>query len=163
MMRRAELKPSDQERAPFIPAALRASLGFLLSRVGGEAHRRFVQTLGAWDLRPAHYAILAVLAELDAASQRDLAVIVGVDPRNLVAVVDLLEGRGLVTRGADPRDRRRHAVRLTTAGRELLRTMRAASDAAEEELLAVLSGGERAALHALLSQLLPAVQHGPKD
>lgn len=146
----------------FVPAALRASLGFLLSRVGGESRRRFAQTLTAWDLRPAHYGVLMVLLELGAASQRELATLVGVDPRNLVAVVDLLEGRGLVVREPHPGDRRRYSVRLTDAGREELGRMRAASDAVEGEMLSVLSDAERAALHGLLSRLLPAVRHAAK-
>ena len=159
----AEEPGAEPPPHPFVPAALRASLGFLLSRVGGESRRRFARTLLAWEIGPTHYAVLVVLAELGVASQRELSGIVGVDPRNLVAVVDLLEGRGWITRGAHPGDRRRRAVRLTEAGRDELGRMRAASDAAEEELLAALNGAERATLHALLSRLLPTVQPGPKD
>jgi MarR family transcriptional regulator for hemolysin len=83
-----------------------------------------------------------VLLELGGASQRQLATIVGVDPRNLVAVVDLLEGRGLVVRKPHPGDRRRYSVRLTDAGREELARMRAASDAVEREMLSALSDAE---------------------
>lgn len=161
-MASGDADPSDAEAPPFVPAALRASLGFLLSRVGGESRRRFAQTLTAWDLRPAHYGVLMVLMELGTASQRELATIVGVDPRNLVAVVDLLEGRGLVVREPHPGDRRRYSVRLTDAGHEELGRMRAASDAAEQEMLAALSAAERAALHALLSRLLPRVRPAAK-
>ena len=156
-------KQSPAEEPPFVPAALRASLGFLLSRVGGESRRRFVQSLAAWDLRPTHYAVLIVLAEIGAASQRHLAEIVGVDPRNLVTVVDLLEARGLVVRRPDPADRRRHEIRLTEAGGEELGRMRAASDAAERELLGGLTDAERRVLHDILTRLLPGVTHAAKE
>lgn len=152
----------EPESPQFVPAALRASLGFLLSRVGGESRRRFTQTLTEWDLRSVHYGVLMVLMELGAASQRELATIVGVDPRNLVAVVDLLEERGLAVREPHPGDRRRYSVRLTEVGRTELARMRAASDAAEEEMLSALNHAERAVLHDLLSRLLPAVRHGAK-
>lgn len=152
----------EAQTPPFVPAALRASLGFLLSRVGGESRRRFSRTLAAWDLTSAHYGVLMVLLELGAASQRQLATIVGVDPRNLVAVVDLLEARGLVVREPDAGDRRRHAVRLTALGHQELDRMRAASEAVEEDFLSALSDAERAALHDLLSRLLPAVRHAAK-
>src|SRR3712207_5404410 len=98
MTSRTESGPATAEAAPYLPAALRASVGFLLARVGGESRRRFVQTLAAWGLRSTRYGVLVVLAELGAASQRQLATIVGVDPRNLVGVVDLLEERGWVVR-----------------------------------------------------------------
>src|SRR2546423_1434868 len=106
--------------APPIPDQLVASPGFLLALIGAESRRRFVHGLSRWGLRPSHYGALMVLAQLGPLSQLDLSRRIGIDPRNLVAIVDQLEERGLAERRADPGDRRRRAVALTAAGGGLL-------------------------------------------
>ena len=134
-----------------------ASTGFLLARVGAESRRRFGQMLARWDLRPSHFALLTMLGGLGVGSQRQLAQVMGIDPRNLVGLVDLLEERGLLERTADPSDRRRHAVGLTPGGTELLAQLREAGEELEREMLSDLGPGERAALHGALLKLLPKV------
>jgi DNA-binding MarR family transcriptional regulator len=52
-------------------------------------------------------------------SMRDLAALLGMDPPNLTAVVDDLEGAGLVERQAHPTDRRVKLVAATPAGASL--------------------------------------------
>jgi len=47
--------------------------------------------------------------------QSALAVKMNVEPMTLVAFLDALEGRGLVARETDPKDRRAKIVRLTAA------------------------------------------------
>ena len=47
----------------------------------------------------------------------------GVGPSTLVRSVDALERKGFAQRGHDPRDRRRHPIRLTAKGRELMRAV----------------------------------------
>lgn len=44
----------------------------------------------------------------------------GMDPSSIVRMIDTLEGKGLVTRGVDPQDRRRNPIQLTNKGRNLL-------------------------------------------
>jgi DNA-binding MarR family transcriptional regulator len=61
----------------------------------------------------------------------------------MVAFVDSLERKGLVSRHPDPRDRRRNIVELTDAGRTTLAEGVEASDSAESALLKPL-GAEAA-------------------
>src|SRR2546423_7419941 len=117
------------------PRALMASTGFLLARVGGESRRRWAHSLGTLGLRPSHYGVLMALAELGPISQRSLSDVIGADPRNVVGLVDFLEVRGLLERGRDPDDRRRHGVRLTAAGADTLTRLRPAGAAPDEEFL----------------------------
>ena len=133
---------------------LNASPGYLLARVGSESRRRWAQALLAAGLRPAHFGVLMTLEALPRASQRELGRAIGVDPRNLVAVIDELEERRLIEREASPGDRRRNAVRLTGAGRSRLAELRRRGEAAERELLAPLDSRERTQLHRLLLKLL---------
>lgn len=138
-----------------IPQALLSSTGFLLARLGSESRKRFTRGLAKHGLRPSHYGVLMAIAEIGMTSQQHLAEIIGVDPRNAVGVIDLLEERGLVERGVDPIDRRRHGITLTAHGRVLLGELRKESDELEREMVRGLDAAERELLHDLLLKLLP--------
>ena len=140
---------------PREPAELLASTGYLLARVGSESRRRFVEALARHKLTLAAYSVLMILGGVTDSTQRQLADAVGIDPRNLVPILDDLEKRGLVMRAANPSDRRRHAVRLSPAGRTQLARLAQTGAAAELELLRPLSTRERRELHSLLTRLLP--------
>jgi MarR family transcriptional regulator, organic hydroperoxide resistance regulator len=63
-------------------------------------------------------------------SRRELAGRLHCDPSNVTFLVDRLEEKGLVTRAADPRDRRVKAVSLTAAGATVRKRLVAAATAA---------------------------------
>jgi DNA-binding MarR family transcriptional regulator len=65
-----------------------------------------------------------------------------------------LERRNLVSRTADPGDRRRKGVALTS-GRSVLATLDTVVREAQEEVLQPLSSTERATLITLLERLQP--------
>jgi DNA-binding MarR family transcriptional regulator len=132
---------------------LAASTGFLLARLGAESRRRWGRMLAAHQLTPHHFAALIALDYLGTAAQHQVGELIGVDPRNAVAVIEPLHRRGLVDRGTDPADRRRHQLSLTDDGVAVLARLRAEGDAVEEEMLAGLSVQRRAELHALLADL----------
>ncbi|HEV2782855.1 MAG TPA: MarR family transcriptional regulator [Actinophytocola sp.] len=78
-------------------------------------------------------------------SQQQAAQRLGIDRTTMVAMLDTLEGKGLVSRHPDADDRRRNVVELTDAGKDTLRLATQASDAAERVFLAPLS--PQAAVH----------------
>ena len=131
-----------------------ASTGFLLARAGAESRRRFTQALATHGLTLAEFGVLMVLGEVVSAPQRLLGEQVGIDPRNLVPVIDELEARRYVRRAPDPDDRRRHAVTLTAGGRRLLDRLRRAGALVEEDFLEPLSAAERRQLNSMLRKLL---------
>ncbi len=139
---------------PREPAELLESTGYLLARVGSESRRRFVEALAGQDLTLAAYSVMMILGGTTDITQRELAAAVGIDPRNLVPILDDLEARGLLARGAHPADRRRHAVKLTKAGRAQLIRLAEIGASAEMELLSPLNKRERMQLHSLLTRLL---------
>ena len=139
---------------PKEPPELLESTGYLLARVGSESRRRFVEALARKELTLAAYSVLMILGGVTDITQRQLAGAVGVDPRNLVPILDDLEDRGLVTRGDHPADRRRHAVKLSQAGRAQLTRLAEVGAKAEVELLRPLNKQERKQLHSLLTRLL---------
>src|SRR5260370_21595308 len=139
---------------------LNASPGYLLALIGRESRRRWTSALNSAGLRPAHFGVLMTLGFMKKASQRQLGDLIGIDPRNLVDVIDHLEERKLLERDVDLGDRRRHAVRLTPTGHQALAELRRAGESAERELLGALDARERDQLRRLLVKLLPAVRPG---
>ena len=139
---------------PKEPAELLASTGYLLARAGSESRRRFVEALAAQDLTLAAYSVLMILGAGAGGTQRDIAAAAGIDPRNLVPILDDLEARELVVRDEHPADRRRHTVRLSPAGKARLARLRDVGAEAEREMLRPLSAAERKQLQSLLRKLL---------
>jgi DNA-binding MarR family transcriptional regulator len=104
-------------------------------------------------LRRYHYRLLAALQEIGPVSQAELGRGTGVDRSDVVAVLDELQRRGLVVRAADPDDRRRNVVSITRAGAGRLEELDEVVAAAQAELLAPLSGPDRARFTRLLRQV----------
>ncbi len=136
-----------------LPERLLSDQAYLLGRLGREARRLFTQVLGTWELHPSHYGILQLLEAIGQASQQHLAQTLTIDRANMVALLDALEQRGLIERQADPRDRRRHVVKLTTAGHTQFQQIRQAREEVDEAFFAGLDNEEQEALHRLLVKL----------
>lgn len=141
----------DERRAP---QRLWGLPSWLAARTAAEADRLVRERLEAGDLRKHHFTVLVALDENGPASQAQLGRRLGLDRSDLHAVVDRLHRDGLVSRERDAADRRRNVVALTAAGRRVLRRLERDVDAAQEELLAPLSGDERAHLVALLTRVV---------
>jgi DNA-binding MarR family transcriptional regulator len=144
---------------PRLPEELISSTSFLLKRLGFAAKDKAMEAYERSGLHPYHHAVLAVLDEGSRETQGAIADALGYDRGQLVGLLDELEDRGLVERRRDPADRRRHIVRLTTAGRRALAKLRALALQLEDDFLSSLDENERAQLHALVLRL--AQQHLP--
>jgi DNA-binding MarR family transcriptional regulator len=83
----------------------------------------------------------------------ELAARLEVVPRSATSMVDALETAGLVSRQADPLDRRSVLVGLTGAGEDLLARLSRARRASAEALFARLDAGQRERLLELLKVL----------
>ncbi len=130
--------------------------GFLLSRVGGKARRRFAARLADVGLNFRMWGALSVLDAEGPITQQALGRCVGIDPSSMVATIDALEAAGLVERRPHPSDRRAHALAITPAGRATLADGRRLAADAQEELLSLLSAEERGQLHQTLLKLATA-------
>jgi DNA-binding MarR family transcriptional regulator len=134
---------------PAAPAGY-AMLVFRLARVTGF---RLARALASLALRTNEFAVLHHLQEAGPLSQQQLGGALGIDPSNLVGLLDALESDGLIVRPRDPRDRRRHLVELTAAGRTRVEQAKRAVAEAEQSMLAPLDERERKQLHGLLKRL----------
>ena len=72
----------------------------------------------------------------------------------MVARIDALEVKGIVSRQPDPDDRRRNVVTLTEPGRKTVTAATAASDKADRDFLSGLSVAEVKQLRDLLVRIV---------
>ena len=135
------------------PARLRGMPSRLLTMVAATAQRLVGETLAGEDARTYHYALLAALDEFGSASQAALSERTDIYRSDLVATINELTDRGYVERAADPDDRRRNVITLTTAGSRHLLRLDALLAAVQTEVLAPLSPAERTELTRLLGRL----------
>lgn len=137
-----------------LPLQLFTNKAFLLSRLGGEARRRYAQALTAWELNPTHHNVMSYLEEVGEASQQQLVQALSIDRANMFDLLNRLEQRDLVERAPDPHDKRRHVVRLTLSGSAMMSQIRVAIDGLNQDLFAGLDEQEQQTLHTLLLKLL---------
>jgi DNA-binding MarR family transcriptional regulator len=135
-----------------------ARTAFLLSQLGAAAAARFSARVRAIDLTESEAGVIRLLGRQPGISQRELADHLGTAPSRIVAIIDSLVARDLVTRTRSSTDRRNYELALTEPGRSLLRRLRTIAETAEEDFLAPLSPAERASLHGSLAAL--AAAHG---
>jgi DNA-binding MarR family transcriptional regulator len=99
------------------------------------------------------YIALSHLAQQPTGTQLALATAMNYDKTRLIALLDDLERRGLVTRTPDPADRRARIVELTAAGRRRHAAARADIRRMEDELLGDLTATQRTVLRQTLAEL----------
>ena len=133
-------------------------VAFLVAQLGGLAAMRFAERLAPLGLTPAQAGLLRAVAAEPGRSQRALLTQLGLLPSRLVALVDQLEGDGLMERRRDPDDRRHHALHLTSSGEARLRDIGRIAQAHADDYLAPLDDSDRSTLARLLTRL--AAHHG---
>jgi len=129
---------------------LRGHLGYFLRRAQVSVFQDFIQTLSSIDIRPAQYSVLVVIGGNPGLAQADVSELLGIERARLVRLLDRLERRGLTQRLPSPTDRRSHALKLTTAGRAILKRAKALAAVHEARLLGRLG----AANHKMVMEVL---------
>jgi DNA-binding MarR family transcriptional regulator len=134
-----------------------ALLAEQLLRLTRRVHRIQKRHLEQRDLgiTPAQSRLLRTLAHYGSPPRMaDLAERLEVVPRAVTTLVDGLEANGKVRRVPDPANRRVIRIELTDDGRKALSVLRGARRSAAEEILAPLTGEQRAVLGNLLDTLM---------
>jgi DNA-binding MarR family transcriptional regulator len=108
--------------------------------------------LAAFGLRARHVIAMTLLRDLGEQNQSDLAATLGMDPTNVVALLNELEADDLVERRRSPQDRRRHTVSLTPAGSARLKEVEHLLTGVEQRVLDPLTDEEQQSLYTLLSR-----------
>ncbi|HZO37486.1 MAG TPA: MarR family winged helix-turn-helix transcriptional regulator [Solirubrobacteraceae bacterium] len=130
----------------------------LLTRLARVVHRRSTEEMLGMRLKDLW--VLAYLRD-GPMSQQAMMDALSFDANHCVLLLNELESSGFVERRRDPADRRRHIVELTTAGLDSLKRAEHAQESIEDDVLAALDAGDRAALGRLLQRALDGVPSEP--
>src|SRR5881397_288559 len=122
-------------------------------KLGRITMHRFTEALEPFGVRPRHVAALIELRDHGELTQQSLCGQLHLDPTNLVAILNELEGRGYATRRRDPEDRRRHLVEVSKKGLAVIEKVSEVMDGVEEDLLAGLEPAERTQVEGLLTSI----------
>lgn len=133
---------STPHRADQQPEPGPDSLGYLIKHVYLRYSEVSAQALAAYEVNGRLIAVLRMLAAHEPAPQGEVAKRMGVDRTTMVALIDELEGKGLVQRNQDPGDRRRNVIVLTETGRDVLWRSLETVQETERRFLAALSPDE---------------------
>jgi DNA-binding MarR family transcriptional regulator len=123
--------------------ALERSPSHLLHRALQRALDIYAEEFGAGAITQRQYAVLAAAAEREGATQADLVRTTGIDRSTLADMAQRMIAKGLLERERSTLDARANAVRLTTAGREVLALAQPRMAAADARLLKLVGGGGR--------------------
>ncbi|CAM5437800.1 hypothetical protein GCM10010329_52140 [Streptomyces spiroverticillatus] len=126
---------------------------WLVGRVAAKGRGLVAEALAEEGLKLMQHAVLAATAEYGPVAQAELGRRLEVDPKDMVMLLNHLQGMGLVTRSPDPSDRRKNAVTVTAEGLEVLARCAVLAERANEELLGVLGEEEKAQLMRLLGRV----------
>ena len=148
---------SEAEPAPDAGAIDRGELagllGYHLRRAQIAMFQSFARATAGEDVRPGQLGVMLLLAANPGLNQTRLGRAIGIDRSTLVAVLDRLEKRGLLTRTPSPGDRRSRSLHLTAAGVSFLEGVMPKVRRHEEDLAVDLSGEERRLLLTLLRRI----------
>ncbi|GAA3035071.1 MarR family transcriptional regulator [Kitasatospora albolonga] len=122
-------------------------------------HREYEEAAAARSLTGAQAKVLALLRR-GPMPMRHIAQTLSCEPSNITGIVDRLEGRGFVTREADPQDRRVKLVAATESGDAATEELRESLNFAREPL-AALDEEERTQLRDLLRRMLAHADVNP--
>lgn len=124
MMDVAEPFGAPDERASL--GGLDTTVGFVLRLAQVAVFRDLLAALKPFDLRVTDLSVLLVLEASPGLQQRAVGDLLRIQRPNLVTILDQLQARGLLRRGAVPGDRRSYALSLTAEGAALLQKAKAA-------------------------------------
>lgn len=128
-------------------------IGYQLRRAQLSVFHDFAETMSTEQITPGQFGVLALVGANPGLTQSALARAVGIERSTMVAVIDTLEGRGVVERRPSPVDRRSYALMLSVAGTALLARLKALVQSHEQRIGAHLSDQERATLILLLERI----------
>lgn len=117
-----------------------------LLQIGDLFERDMARAFDGTGLTTARVHLLWVLQHAGPSTQRDLARLCEVTPRNITGLVDGLEASGHVRRTPHPTDRRSVIVELTAAAAGTMARMQSEHAELNETLLSAVAPNDRAAV-----------------
>ena len=132
------------------PTKLDDLVGYALRRVQMKVFQQLVDNLAPYDLRPAQFSALAIIAQNPGPTQAELAKALSIEPPQVVPMLNKLEEAGLALRIRNKADKRSYGLYLSKAGEKLLSTLYTIAEESDRTATANLSSEERQQLLDLL-------------
>lgn len=110
--------------------------------------------LKPYDLARSQYAVMYNLRDVDSLAAGELASRLQVEPATMSGLIDTLEAKGLAKRIEQDGDKRRKYVRLTDAGREMVRTIPPPGPVMERALRSEIDADEVNTMKAVGHQMI---------
>lgn len=160
MMGRTERLSSvsiQRDVAPIGDAALSRLVGYNLKRTFNGIHVDLAEVLRPLGLRMITFTILTMLKDNPGVRLSNLAQAIDMEKPNMVSLIDELSAQALVTRSADPLDRRARQLHLTAAGEALQSDAYQRVMKHEARFLQELDDSERSQLVSILAKVRRSV------
>ena len=157
--------PSIPDRASLRDAASgnavhKVDASFLETLVGYNARRaalaiigEFLTQMAPYGLRPVDFSVLSLITHNPGITSRQLCTALGLQPSNLVAMINALEKRELIARLPHPRDGRAMGLHVNAKGRELMQNAEKTAARLEADATARLTPAENKTLIRLLKKI----------
>ena len=105
------------------PKEFDSLIGYRLRRAYNVQVQRFASVGRVFNIRPVQFAILKLAYHNPQLNQTEISKALHKKRENIVTLLDDLEGRGLVARVQDPKDKRFRVLHLTPAGKRVTEKM----------------------------------------
>lgn len=132
---------------------IRDIVGFHIRLAHGAVYRHFTESFGYLELTQKQISVLWLIDDHPDIAQTDLAKRMRMDRATTMAIVNRLEARGFLVRGASAHDRHKQTLNLTAAGARALVVAKQAIRSHEEWLKSRFTDAEVASLIEMLSRI----------
>ncbi len=129
------------------------SVSHLLKRAVQYSVHAYMEEVGKSGLTHRQYTVLLAADANDGVSQTDLVKMTGIDRSTLADLVARLLAQGYLQRRRSKEDARTNSVKLTPAGKKILRTAQSGAETVDKQLLALIPSAERKSMIECLSIL----------
>jgi len=128
-------------------------LGFHIRLAYGSVYRHFMETFADLDLTQKQVSVLWLIDDHPDIAQTDLAQRLRMDRATTMAIVNRLQARHYLVRGASAADKRKQTLNLTDSGRHALVVAKKAIETHESWLKSRFTARETAQLIELLTRI----------
>jgi MarR family transcriptional regulator, temperature-dependent positive regulator of motility len=137
--------------------SLARSFSHLLKRAVQYSVYRYNDEVGKSGLTHRQFTVLAAVDANDGKSQTELVKVTGIDRSTLADMVARLMAQGLVQRRRTKEDARTNSVRLTPAGKKMLKAAQTGAEDVDKTMLSLFPAADRKTLIDCLSELANAM------
>ncbi|MDP1567857.1 MAG: MarR family transcriptional regulator [Polaromonas sp.] len=132
---------------------LEGLVGYNASRAAIAVIELFLQRMAIYGMRQVDFSVMSLIIHNPGITSRQLCAALSIQPPNLVAMINALEGRELIARKPHPRDGRAVGLHPTPAGQKLMHDAERTAEELELDATARLSAAERKNLIRLLQKV----------